>query len=151
LIAGRPEFPGRPTAAPDNPELVDCALLMRAIHRAAAADAYAIATRDQDWFVHYLLMGTGIGCALKGFGILCGARERQDLRRWGHDFVKALAYAEQHGLEMKLSDSDRGALKLLSKLHASKAATYTCWRRVARSQDLTSCAPCSTSLSGLYS
>ena len=115
-------FPGRPTAAPDNAELYDHSLLMQSIQCAAAADAHAIATHCQDWFVHYLLLGTGIECALKSFGVLHGASEA-DLRRWGHNLTKALDFAEQHGLP-QVSVTNRDALALLSSLHASKATTY---------------------------
>jgi hypothetical protein len=115
-------FPGRMTAAPDNPQLFDHSLLMQAIQCAAAADAYSSATRGEDWFVHYLLIGTGVECALKGFGILHGASEK-DLRRWSHNLVLALSYAERHGLQ-PLSASDRSSLETLSELHASKATTY---------------------------
>jgi hypothetical protein len=96
---------------------------MQALQCAAAADAYAMATRGEDWFVHYLLIGTGTECALKAFGILRGATEKR-LRGWGHNLLRALAYAEEHGLPLPLTDQNRGAIELLSRWHASKATTF---------------------------
>src|SRR6267154_5728247 len=94
--------PRHPTPATDNAELYDHSLLMQAIQCAAAADAYTIATGGEDWFVHFLLIGTGTECALKAFGILKGATEKQ-LRTWGHNLVRALAFAEQNGMVLALS------------------------------------------------
>lgn len=69
-------FPDHPTATPDNPLLYDAVLLNQAIECAAAADAYSAVTRGEDWFVHYLLIGTGIECTLKAFAML-GERPRR--------------------------------------------------------------------------
>ena len=117
-------FPDQPTAAPDNPQLFDVALLSQAIQCAAAADAYTIASKGEDWFVQYLLFGTGVECALKAFGVLHGATEKQHLRVWGHNLVRALAYAEEHHIPLELTSEQRAAIGLLNTWHVSKATTF---------------------------
>ena len=116
-------FPGRPTAAPDNQQLYDTALLNQAIQCAAAADAYAAVTHCEDWFVHYLLIGTGIECALKAFAVLRGTSEKT-LRKWRHNLAPALEFAEAHDLPLKLTDTQRGAMALLNESHVSKVTTF---------------------------
>lgn len=116
-------FPDKPTAAPDNPQLYDVSLLKQAIQCAAAADAYTAATRGEDWFVHYLLIGTGIELALKGFAILHKTPEKT-LRAWGHNLVAALEFAEAHALPLKLTDTQRSAVTLLNESHVSKLTTF---------------------------
>jgi hypothetical protein len=123
-------FPDRPTATPDNPLLLDAALLNQAIQCAAAADAYSAVTHGEDWFVHYLLIGTGIECALKAFGILRGATEKT-LRTWGHNLAPAREFAEAHDLPLKLTDTQRSAIKLLNENHVSKVTTFPLLRAYA--------------------
>jgi hypothetical protein len=116
-------FPDRPTAAPDNPLLYDAALLNQAIQCAAAADAYSAVTRGEEWFVHYLLIGTGIECALKAFAILHQTPDKK-LRAWGHNLARALEFAEAHDLPLALTDMQRSAIQLLNESHVSKVTTF---------------------------
>jgi hypothetical protein len=116
-------FTDHPTATPDNPQLYDTALLNQAIQCAAAADAYAAVTRGEDWFVQYLLIGTGIECALKAFAVLRGTSEKT-LRRWGHNLAAALEFADEHALPLKLTDVERGGIQLLNESHVSKVTTF---------------------------
>jgi hypothetical protein len=116
-------FRDHPTATPDNPQLYDTALLNQAIQCAVAADAYAAVTRGEDWFVHYLPIGTGTECALKAFAVLRGTSEKT-LRKWGHNLAPALEFAEGHALPLKLTDLERGAIQLLNESHVSKLTTF---------------------------
>jgi hypothetical protein len=112
-----------PTAAPDNPQLLDSSLIEQAIHCTAAADAYAVVSELRNWFPLYLLLGIAMECALKAYAINRGATETE-LKGLGHDLERALQHAESKSLPLELTDEDRGVIALLSQWHKTKATTY---------------------------
>jgi hypothetical protein len=112
-------------SASDNDKLLDSNLLENAVSFAAAADAYAARDEGRDWFPLYFLFGHSIEVALKAFILSKGASE-VELRRIGHNLVKALTGAESAGLDVSalLTDDERSSITLLSKWHVQQVTRY---------------------------
>jgi hypothetical protein len=110
---------------PDNDKLFDGVLLQNAVSFCAAADAYAKADQLRDWFALYFLIGQSMELAFKAFAINKGATDKQ-LRRVGHDLIKALDQAEalRFGAELKLTSADRASIGLLGKWHLEQLTRY---------------------------
>lgn len=112
-------------SAPDNPKLLDGALLQNAVSFISAADAYASVDKLRDWFPLYFLFGQSLELALKAFALNKGASER-DLMKIGHDLLKALRRAQSDGLDVPtlLSADKQSAVALLSKWHREQVTRY---------------------------
>jgi hypothetical protein len=112
-------------SATDNAKLLDSNLLENAVSFAAAADAYAALDKGRDWFPLYFLFGHSIELALKAFILSTGSSEGE-LRKIGHNLVKALTGAESAGLDVSslLTDEERSSLTLLSKWHVQQVTRY---------------------------
>jgi hypothetical protein len=111
--------------APDNDKLFDGVLLQNAVAFAAAADAYAKTDKLREWFVLYFLLAQSAELALKAFAINRGATERE-LRRSGHDLMRAIDHAERLGFGgvLQLGAQDRAAIELLGKWHLEQLTRY---------------------------
>jgi hypothetical protein len=112
-------------SATDNPNLLDSSLLQNAVSFAAAADAYIAMDGGRDWFPLYFLIGQSAELALKAFIISKGASEAE-LKKIGHSLVRALERAGSAGMDVTalLTDDERGAIKILSKLHGQQVTRY---------------------------
>ena len=116
----------RPRRASDNDRLSDSALLFQAIEFAAAADAYAKATKGREWTVLHFLIGRSMELALKAYALHVGATERQLRNELGHNITAGLAFAEQNGLTVAngLSSTDRQCIGRLGHWYEQKLLEY---------------------------